>query len=461
MQLLDAILAFVLTVGALATVVTVIMEACLRMSRMRKKNLVEIMKVLDKELDEKKGTGTLRLSEEERWDFFRRVVESPTEETLEQLKSEWDSTMKTEDLIALFGRDRAAGMGRWERIGTFFRQLLGDKKRAGLQEKVSLEYMLRCLAQTQSVKEASISAKERLEVEFNRIARKFEEAGASVSASFKRHASAWSLGIGIFLALFANIDGVRIFDAYRLNPEQAAAVIESQDKFLNRYEKNLAESQQTAEAENPSEETVSWEELQVRLLDTREDLAFLATQGVPFGWAYYPNCPFGGKRGVWESSGPKCRAIYAANKEEFFPKPENKSPSKAANAGFSGPPANGAGLDSTWLRVAKTALLDPAGFAVWLVTVVLTGILIGLGAPFWFDVAKRLSQIRKGLQSPSASGEYRFAASDAYGDYDKRKKIVKHVLEEASAEASAEAAVKAAREDESEPRAEGEEEDAV
>ena len=220
MQLLDAILAFVLTMGALATVVTVIMEACLRMSRMRKKNLVEIMKVLDKELDARKGAGTLRLSEEERWDFFRRVVENPTEETLEQLKSEWEPTMKTEDLIALFGRDKAAGMGHFERIGTFFRQLLGDKKRAGLQEKVSLEYMLRCLAQTKSVKEASISAKERLEVEFNRIARKFEEAGASVSASFKRYASAWSLGIGIFLALFANIDGVRIFDAYRLNPSR-------------------------------------------------------------------------------------------------------------------------------------------------------------------------------------------------------------------------------------------------
>ncbi len=461
MQLLDAILAFVLTMAALATVVTVIMEACLRMSRMRKKNLVEVMKVLDRELGEKKGRGTLRLSEEERWDFFRRVVESPTEEALEQLRSQWDSTMKTEDLIALFGRDKAAGMGRLERIGTFFRQLLGDKKRAGLQEKVSLEYMLRCLAQTKSVKEASISAKERLEVEFNRIARKFEEAGASVSASFKRYASAWSLGIGIFLALFANIDGVRIFDAYRLNPEQAAAVIESQDEFLDRYEKKLAESQQPGEAENPSEETVSWEELQVRLLDTREDLAFLATQGVPFGWDYYPNCPFGGTRGVWESSGPKCRAIYAANKEKLFLKPERKSSPQATSAVSSEPQADEIGLDSTWLRIAKTAAMDPAGFAVWLVAVVLTGILIGLGAPFWFDVAKRLSQIRKGIQSPSASGEYRLAANDAYGDYDKRRKIVKNVLEEAAAEAAAEAAVRAASEDETAPCADGEEEDAV
>ncbi len=37
MQLLDATLAFALTMAALATVVTVIMEACLRVARMRKK----------------------------------------------------------------------------------------------------------------------------------------------------------------------------------------------------------------------------------------------------------------------------------------------------------------------------------------------------------------------------------------------------------------------------------------
>ena len=64
-----------------------------------------------------------------------------------------------------------------------------------------------------------------------------------------------------------------------------------------------------------------------------------------------------------------------------------------------------------------------------------TGILIGLGAPFWFDVAKRLAQIRKGVQAEGASKEFRFSAENANGNAKKRQAIVHRVLTEASQEA--------------------------
>jgi hypothetical protein len=44
MQLLDAIIAFALTMAAFATVVTVIVKAGLRIARMRKTNLIGLMK---------------------------------------------------------------------------------------------------------------------------------------------------------------------------------------------------------------------------------------------------------------------------------------------------------------------------------------------------------------------------------------------------------------------------------
>jgi hypothetical protein len=88
------------------------------------------------------------------------------------------------------------------------------------------------------------------------------------------------------------------------------------------------------------------------------------------------------------------------------------------------------------VRIGKTALNDPAGFILWFLIVLGTGVLVGLGAPFWFDVAKRLAQIRKGIQSASASAEYRLSASNANGNYEKRKKIVKNVLAEAAGEAA-------------------------
>jgi len=71
--------------------------------------------------------------------------------------------------------------------------------------------------------------------------------------------------------------------------------------------------------------------------------------------------------------------------------------------------------------------------------VIITGILIGLGAPFWFDVAKRLSQIRRGLKNPNSSAEDRLAARDANGDADERKKIVEDVVSDTIMEATASA----------------------
>ncbi|MCP3953104.1 MAG: hypothetical protein GY697_12930, partial [Desulfobacterales bacterium] len=86
--------------------------------------------------------------------------------------------------------------------------------------------------------------------------------------------------------------------------------------------------------------------------------------------------------------------------------------------------------------VLNTLINDSKGFFVWFFSVFLTGILIGLGAPFWFDIAKRLSAIRKGLQSAAASSEYRLSAKNADGDPKERKKIVNNVLEQVSEEAA-------------------------
>ena len=233
MQLLDSALAFVLTLAALATVVTVIMEACLRVARMRKKNLVEVMKLLNKELG---GTSNiLGMDENERWEFFVRVVQNPAEAAIETLNPK----LKQLDLaqkIAYLGHEKGNGKGKPMRFLLFIRQLLGDKKRTGLYTDVSLEYMLRCLAQSDPVKKASLATSVAIRAEFNRIARKYEEFGSSVSASFKHYSQAWSIAIGIALAIGGNIDGLRIFEAYRADPRLVADVIDKQGTLLENYQ---------------------------------------------------------------------------------------------------------------------------------------------------------------------------------------------------------------------------------
>ena len=423
MQLLDAILAFTLTMGALATVVTLIMEAVVRLSRMRKKNFLQVMKLLDQEL----GQGYLALSDKERWEFFTKVVSNPTESSGSE-----DGEKASQQTVENFN------------------------KTAGLFEKVSLEYMLRCLAATETVKKKTAAAKENLEAEFDRIARKYEELGSSVSASFKNRTAFWSIIIGIALAFLVNIDGLRIFEAYQASPELAASIIEKQDQFAKSFEnakktsqdlngalekletaeKKLQEAQNLTDddgkkaqaienakkekddAEKNLESQLETKRIEDAVTSAQRQVADLASLGVPLGWDLYPACPYKGSPDQWEASCPKCKAI-AFEKRELVSKPE---PLLAV------------------VRVYKTAKNDFFGFVQWVIAVLLTGGLIGLGAPFWFDIAKRLSQLRKGVQQATASSEYRLSARDANGDRKTRKEIVGHVLADAEEEARVESA---------------------
>ncbi len=64
---------------------------------------------------------------------------------------------------------------------------------------------------------------------------------------------------------------------------------------------------------------------------------------------------------------------------------------------------------------------------------------MGLGAPFWFDVAKRLAQIRQGLNKATASAESRMSGRDANGDARQREEIVERVVNDAVARLTASA----------------------
>jgi hypothetical protein len=424
MQLLDATLAFALTLAALATVVTTILEACFRILRMRKKNLIEVMKLLNNEL----GRGSIKMTPEERWDFFSRVVENPAEAVGLVSKIDWqncnaDKETTLANFLQSFGR-------------------ITDCK--GLYNKVTLEHVLRCLAEGDSVKRASLDASDKLKTEFNRIARKYEEFGSAVSSSYKQYAQAWSIGIGICLALVANVDGLRIFEAYQADPNLAAAVIEKHEDFIEKnqdvqdsIERLKALYLQEREAKKKLENDklsdndkemikLELETIQNRITeestianiektvqDAKNQIFALRELGVPIGWDFFPGCPYGKSDRDWLKSSPECQEIR-----------KNKETMKWEWFG------------SFPLRTLGN---DAAGFMVWFLKVAITGILIGLGAPFWFDVAKRLSQIRRGLKNPNASDEDRLAARDANGDADERKKIVEDVVSDIVKEVSASA----------------------
>jgi hypothetical protein len=448
MQLIDVTLAFALTMAALATIVTIIMEAWLRIARMRKKNLIGVMQLLNKEIER----GMPWMTPEERWDFFVKVVENPAEAVDALPKPE----MTNETIKKHLGKaaDATSKLELKNKIIEKHLSVFGNgKKWKGLYEKVSLEYMLRCLAESKSVKDAAMKGSKRLRTELNRIARKYEEFGSAVSISFKRHAQFWSMGIGVVLAIVANIDGLRIFEAYRADPNLAAAVVENRENLIKQNQKvqdsiqklatlytkeeaikkklEKAKKEEAANIEQLRREKTNIETeitrqseitaIQKPIQEANQLLTDLVKTGIPMGWNYYPNCPYGKTDKEWLTSDPKCKASREGNGNEVI-----------------------ASITMD-LPILNTAQNDPLGFLDWIFKVILTGILIGLGAPFWFDVAKRLAQVRKGLHNASASSEYRFSARDANGDANRRKEIVADVISDTAKEAALAAAEKASK----------------
>lgn len=405
MELLDAALAFALTLAALATVVTVIMEIVLRAVLMRKKNLVEVMRLLNEELP---NTG-LGLDEHERWDFFIKVIVNPAEAASEHLPRKLAEGDRAADAIA-----------RTER-----RSLTG-----GIYDKVSTEHLLRRLCEIPRVQEMSRQAADALKKELYRLACKYEEFGSAVSAAFKRRAQFWSIVFGIGLAVAANVDGLRIFEAYQAksgltqtviaregqmraayaSTEERKGEIATARETLSQAQAALAEAGRQHGADSPEAAAAraradaadkalaaltNPEELRRIAADAQQQVASLIAQGVPIGNAYFPHCRIFGDNNL-----------------------------STTCAGPAWPGGVGSELWAGRLRFLGQLLL-------WLVPVTITGMLIGLGAPFWFDVAKRLAQVRQ-MFDGVGSNETRLAARDADGDPDKREAIVSRVVDEAA-----------------------------
>jgi len=495
MQLLDATLAMALTLAALATVVTIFMEAGLRAARMRKKNLVEVMKLLNAEISK----GPLQLSPAQRWDFISRALQNPLEATTctlaEQLERQtWfdrvcaylnknsadgktvvkdEAGTLTEPGLQFYldqiGQDKTGKRGKIRALLIFIGQFLGDNRRSSLYDKVSLEHLLRRLSEVEEIQTLAQIDGATVSQELNRLARKYEEFGSAVSASFKRSAQAWSIVIGIAFAILANVDGLRIFEAYQADKELVGRVIEQQSTFEQSYkiskqvkddreaiEKNLNEAEQelqTLEVEQTpaaptdtaqlaelkkkiKEQTakrdslqadfdklVSIEQIKQTADKAQQQLADLVALGIPLGWELYPNCPYGDVQKAWQSSDAACRSLDKSQRLAWSAADSNESY-------WSNPVTLVKRLlnrDTPLTHAITTLASDPGGFLRWLFAVTVTGILIGLGAPFWFDVAKRLSQVRQGVRE-IASAEERLSGQNANGQPEQRKQIVDTIV---------------------------------
>ena len=211
----------------------------------------------------------------------------------------------------------------------------------------------------------AIAGKEQL---LKDLGAKYEHYGKQVSAYFKGRAQVLSLAVGVAMALFGNIDAGRILDAYLKDPAAA-----------QRMEAQAANIKTLLDAHTPAAEGKS--ELPAIKADVDKAMAdFQGYQqlGLPMGWAYYPNCLQGRADG-------RCAQVRQAVEEATAAAPAAGTKRDCL-------------LPSLWASVRH----DPAGFLQWLFTVLVTGLLIGLGGPFWYELAVKLSTVRQAFNGKAA-----------------------------------------------------------
>ena len=204
--------------------------------------------------------------------------------------------------------------------------------------QVSADDLMKRLNQTEVFGELKEKTETEIRETLESIEDQYNEYSTAMSDYFKRRAKLFSLLAGVLLAFAANIDGVRIYEALKINPEVRANIISQQASLEASYhsaQKNLDKI--AAEADKPTEDTKKQiADLKNSLDEATGRIADIASLGLPIGWHYFP------------------------------------------------------------ASVGNQAISDPFSYLVWVFKVLITGLLIGLGAPFWFEVAQKLTRIKQG-----------------------------------------------------------------
>ncbi|MEO3427600.1 hypothetical protein AAFN88_02000 [Pelagibius sp. CAU 1746] len=353
MVLFDSLLAFALTLAALATVVTLLLEFAIRVCGVKRKGQVELFKKL---LETETVKGLLPDAAASRWDVVKNILQNP-----------------------FAAKGMASTEGEQGYRGTAAQ---------GIYREVSLEHVLRRLLETDAAKGLIADTKEELEPKLHKIARKYDELSSALGAEFKRHAQWWSIAVGIALAVVMNADGARLLQTYLQDNDLRNAVIEKV---------SLPETPGDAAGGGTSGGGTSGGDVsgdgasdrtpQDALEDLSRQLALINELALPLGNGYFPHCLALSEEEREASADPLCRP-------------------KGPSAGF-----------STWLS--------------WILKVGLTGVLIGLGAPFWYDVARRLAAVRSAFQG-TPSSEERHRGADGATDQEARDDLIERIAKDAA-----------------------------
>lgn len=401
LDILQSLLAFAITMLALSTLVTVILELFTRFLKRRHRVLKRMLaRVFDEEISPLVADRLTRLEND--------GTRSGTDPVSVARKKFLDDVKQSR-----FRPEQAEG---WlVRASVILSSYLNTTQ----SNEMSREEFVRRIAVSELGPQIAALG-DRADDVIERIGLRYDEMAAGAREYMKNSSAVFSLMIGIGVAIALNVDAHRLLKFYIEHPAVSAEISKDADKFVASFE--AGQKKLDATVTNLASQATGQDNLESQTAALQKDVAELkalvakapalgglsARADLPFGTSYFPHCLYTEPVADRESTksatkDPRCNADT-----------KDASASKDASLAWKGMKfVSGAlrGIGGVADLVADIgsfifSYMFTADGMTWLLKVFVTGVLIGLGGPFWYDAVKglaRAAQVLRGRAGESAA----------------------------------------------------------
>ena len=388
MQLIEAALAFAITMLVLSLVVSSFVELVHRILSMREAGLKHMLGqlfdqvlskyVLKAEFDKR---NDMKLSPEDR---------KAAQNAIDKMKKQFVARMSANrapmgarrkatpgDAVEKVDKQWSVGFNLWNG-----RDLAAMTPTEFMERLGSIDVGQTIAAVNTAANTAVNNAADAADSVLKDVAQKFEAFGKEASAYFEGRARLLSVAVAIALAFAAHVDAVDLFRTYLRDPNARAKVIEQSEAVTAQHKAAADSAAALAKLAQVSPETAEEVKNQVEALkddmktaitNAKGTIKQYADLGVPLGWT--DERMDAAKMWVllWT-----CRHMQTGEGEGIAGRPDCPN-------GKDGKPYR-----DVWLQVpTKVSTL----FFLFL-----GGLLIGLGSPFWYSAVTGLTELRNGAR---------------------------------------------------------------
>ncbi len=327
MPMLDACLAFALTMLSLATLATLATEITMRLMGTRASGLRMMLDDLyEHQLLPALKDNAVKVSDDLKQEFSSTLQKSP----LADLPNNtfWNFILKT-----------TAGY-------------LGLTKLTNLH----FDEFLKRLPDTELGKKLVQLEKTQRKALFDRLSHRYEEFGKAVTDLFSRYAQLFSLIVGIGIAFAMNVDSFRLFAAFQNDAALRGRVVATSDEILSNWEQAQKQADKRRQ-EAVAAATALTEKQQAKAKDDelKAEQKLFSDQ--------------------WKKANSLDLPIGYDHFERWTPGPVTKYI-----------PFTHIECDRVWF------------YFYWAVRVIISGLLIGLGGPFWYNIATKLMAVTQSVR---------------------------------------------------------------